>query len=145
MPFVHSANGEAKNLTAVLTSQNRTYKLFTACATVGGVPTPASVVGDFTEATFTGYAAKTVTGTISGSTWSAPTGTPALSQYNAAAPLSWTATGGYQTILGYFVVLADGSYLGAETYQNPVILSSGSPNCTLIPAELSGTSPTPTS
>lgn len=117
-----------------------------ATVTGGGIPSTASVVGDFTEATFTGYSAKTLTGTLTGTTWATPTGTPATSQYNSASPQSWTATGAYQTILGYYHVGATtGTFYGAQSFASSVVMSSGQPSMTMVPSLSQGTLPVATS
>jgi hypothetical protein len=144
--LTYSTAGEAKLLNGVVLTENLTLKLYTACATAGGVPLPSSVVGDFTEATFTGYSAKTLTGTQTGTTWSAASGTPAVTQYNAATPQSWTLTAGTQTILGYFYVgVTSGTFYGAQSFAAAIALSTGQPSFTLIPAITMGTVPAPTS
>jgi hypothetical protein len=146
MSFFASPAGEAKALASVVAAENLTLKLYSACATSGGVPSSASIVGDFTIATFTGYSDKTLTGTVSGTTWATPSGTPASSTYNSASPQTWTATGGYQTILGYLYVGAtSGTYYGAEAFASGIALSSGQPGMTLVPTLKLGTSPVPTS
>jgi hypothetical protein len=150
MPIVISPAGEAKALGLIVASENFTLKLYTACATAGGLPSSASIVGDFTEATFTGYTAKTLTGSLTGTTWSTPSGTPAQTQYNASTPQSWTATGGYQTILGYYYVGAtSGTFWGAESYiasgGTSVVMSASQPTTTLVPTLKLGTNPAPTS
>lgn len=146
MAIVFSPAGEAKALLGVVTAENITLKLYTACATSGGVPSSASVVGDFTEATFTSYSSKTLTGTQTGTTWSNPSGTPAQTQYNSGTPQSWTATGAYQTILGYYYIGAtSATYYGAEAFASGIVLSSGQPSMTLIPTIKQGTAPAPTS
>jgi hypothetical protein len=144
--FTYSAAGEIKALTEIVTGENIVCHLYTACATAGGQPLPASIVGDFTEATFTGYSSKTLTGTVSGTTWSTPTGTPATSQYNSASPQSWTATGSFQTILGYYYVGAtSGTFYGAQSFASAVVQSSGQPGMTLVPGLSQGTLPVATS
>lgn len=146
MAFVASPAGEAKVLNGAVTAENLSLRLYTACATSGGVPTSATVVGDLTEATFTGYSAKALTGTQTGSTWSAASGTPAQTQYNASSPQSWTATGSYQTILGYYYVgVTSSTFYGAEAFASSIVLSSGQPSMTLIPTLKMGTAPVPTS
>ena len=140
--------GEAKALGSGLTAENFTLKLYTACATTGGVPTAASVVGDFTEPTFTGYAGKTLSGALSSTTWSTPTGLPAVSQYYASAPQSWTMTAGTsQTVLGAFYVGAvSGVFYHAEPFATGQLYNSTtSPTNTFVPKFTLGGSPNPTS
>lgn len=150
MAIVISPAGEAKALGGIVTTEPILCKLYTVCATSGGLPSAASIVGDFTEASFTGYSAKTLTNTLTGTTWSTPSGTPAVTQYNSASPQSWTATGGYQTILGYYYVGAtSGIYYGAESWVagggTSVVMSAIQPTVTLIPTLRLGTLPAATS
>jgi hypothetical protein len=68
--------------------------------------TNAHVLGDYTEATFTGYASVTLSG------WSAA----ALAAHVAsstAAPITFTLTAGTQSIYGWYVVSADGELLAS--------------------------------
>ena len=150
MAIVISPAGEAKALGGIVTTEPITLKLYVSCSTAGGLPSSASVLADFTEATFTGYAARTLTNSLTGTTWSTPAGTPAQSQYNAAAPQSWTATGAYQTVLGHlYVGVTSGTFYGAESFVagggTSVVLSAGQPTMTLIPTLKLGTNPSPTS
>jgi hypothetical protein len=155
MSIVLSPTGEAKFGASAIygtTPENLLLRLYTACSTTAaggfaaGTPSPTSVLGDFTEATFTGYSAKTLTATQTGTTWSAFTGTPATSQYNAATPQSWTNSGGSpQTILGYYYVGAtSGSYYGGEAYATPQVINASGGVHTLPPKFQFGTSPAPT-
>lgn len=63
-------------------------------------PTQASVIADFTEATFTGYSAVE----LNRATWQAPAlvGNKSQIQYGTT-PITWTATAGFQTIYGYVI------------------------------------------
>ena len=143
-----SAAGEAKCLNTILTFEPLLCKLYVACATAGGVPTVASVVGDYTEPVFTGYAAKTLTNTVGAGTWAAPAGTPAASQYNAASPQSWTSTAGAaQTVLGAFYVGAtSGIYYHGEPFATGQVYNfTTSPTNTFIPRLVLGGTPAPTS
>jgi hypothetical protein len=144
--LVFSSAGEAKLLTAALTAENLLLHLYTACATAGGVPSASSIVTDFTEATFTGYASKTLTGSLTGTTWSTPTGSPSVSSYDAASPQSWTLTAGSQEILGYYYVGAStGIYYGAQSFASGITLTTGQATMTLIPSISQGTLPAATS
>ena len=140
--------GEAKCLGSILTAENMTLKLYTACATTGGVPTAASIVGDFTEPTFTGYAGKTLSNALGATTWSTPAGTPSVSQYYASAPQSWTSTAGAaQTVLGAFYVGAvSGVFYHAEAFAaGQLYNATTSPTNTFVPKFTLGGSPAPTS
>lgn len=59
-------------------------------------PVEASVVGDFTEATFSGYAAITLTG----ASWTMTTADPAVADY---AQQTFTATAAGNSVYGYYV------------------------------------------
>lgn len=117
-----------------------------ATATGGAVPSSNSVYGDFTIATFAGYADKTLTNTIGGTTWSTPAGTPASTQYNPGTPQTETLTSGTATVLGYlYKGVTSSTFYGAEAYASPVSLSVGQPSFTFVPKITQGTQPTPTS
>ena len=140
--------GEAKCLTLILTNEPINIRLYTACATAGGVPTAASIVTDFTEATFPGYVAKSLTNTVAAGTWGTPAGTPTVSQYNATAPQSWTITSaGPQTALGVFYIGATSStFYHAEPFATGAIYNvSTSPTNTFVPKFTLGGTPAPTS
>ena len=91
-------------------------------ATTSVTPSETDVAATWTaaEAAFTGYARKTLTRTVSGSTWATPTTQAptdawsaeagvAQSTYNAGAPQTWTAGAGASgTVYGFF-------YLGATS------------------------------
>lgn len=84
-------------------------------------PTQASVIGNFTVATFTGAS---IVG-LSRGTWQAPalSTNKALIQYGTT-PIVWTATGAYQTIYGYFVFeLGANKVLIAERFATAVDLN----------------------
>ena len=94
------------------------------------------------EASFTGYSAKTLTRSVSGSTWATPTasGTTidptndnAKSVYNSGTPQSWSATSS-QTIYGYFWSgVTSGVLLVAELFASSISLVNPS-TLTLPPA-----------
>ena len=143
-----SAAGEAKALGIFLAFEPLLCKLYVSCATVGGVPTVATILGDLVEPAFTGYAAKTLANTLGAGTWAAPAGTPAASQYNAASPQSWTSTGGAaQTVLGAFYVGANsGVFYHAEAFAAAQVYNSTtSPTNTFTPRLVLGGNPNPTS
>ena len=93
-------------------------------------PTPDSVPGDFTEADFTGYAAKTVT------SWT----TPELDPGPAAKTLGgnllhWAPSGTTVTNIctGYWIEDANGDYLGGEQFPAPIPMANTTDAITLIP------------
>ena len=61
-------------------------------------PTNASVLSDFTEADFTGYAAITLTG----GSWTTTPGAPSIATY-VAQTFTCSAAGAAQTIYGYYI------------------------------------------
>jgi hypothetical protein len=89
--------------------ENWSLRLFASSHSPAVTDTLSTYTG--IEASFTGYSAKTLTRTQSGSTWSsaALSGTTidavnnnAKVTYNAGTPQSWSATSS-QTIYGYFI------------------------------------------
>jgi hypothetical protein len=115
--------GEIQLLTDLLgAGENWTLKLFQNNIT----PAETDTALTYTEASFTGYSAKTLTRTLSGTTWSTPAGTgttleaqDAKSVYGAAAQ-SWTGTSA-QTIYGYYIVGAtSGKLICAERFASPL-------------------------
>jgi uncharacterized membrane protein len=86
--------GEVVLLASILypaSGENWTLKLYSGNVTPAETDTAAS----YTEATFTGYTAKTLTRTQSGATWAVPT----------------TSTGTTSSIYGYYVVGATSTTL----------------------------------
>jgi len=120
--------GEIQLLTDLLaggTLENWTLKLYSSNTT----PAETDTAATYTEATFTGYSAKTLTRTLSGSTWSTPAtnstntvnseAADAKSSYGASAQ-SWSATSA-QTIYGYFIVGATSTKLiAAEKFGSSI-------------------------
>lgn len=101
--------------------QNLIIKLFSNNIT----PSDTDVAGTYTEATFTGYAAITLTG----ATWNAAAG--GTITYSAQQTFTRTSTGATENIYGYYVVQAvsgtlvyserDGSAPFAVTNNNDAI------------------------
>jgi len=95
-------------------------KLHTNVLTIGN----ATVIGDFTEATFAGYSSFSPTyGAISidGSNRAAAT----------AAAHTFHLTAGSQVIRGYYIVDAGGDLLGGENFGSPVTLDTSVPDLNL--------------
>lgn len=93
-------NGEGDALSYFVNKsapENLVLKLFSNDYT----PVEGSVVGDFTEATFTGYSAKT----LAGASWTVVEGAPSEASY---AEQSFTSSAGSQNqnIYGYYLVRA---------------------------------------
>ncbi len=83
-----------------------TLKLYTNNYT----PIETSVAGSFTEASGSGYAAKS----LASASWSVVSGDPAVGSY---AQQTWTFTGALGSVYGYYVVGAtSGTILWAERF-----------------------------
>lgn len=116
--------GEVVLLTDLLDGANTreawTLKLYKTNVTPAETDTAAS----YTVADFTGYSNKTLTRTVTGTTWSTPatsSGTTS-STYNSGTPLSWSATSA-QTVYGYYVVGATSTTLiYAELFSSSISL-----------------------
>lgn len=130
MPAICPNEGEIRLGTDLLAGgslENWTEKLFQNNITPAETDTSAT----YTEATFTGYSALTLTRTISGSTWSTPASnavnpiggeaSDARSLYGASANV-WSSTSS-QTIYGYYRVGAtSGKVVQAERFASPIAL-----------------------
>lgn len=115
--------GEVVLLTDLLGNGNNwTLKLFKNDITPAETDTDAT----YTEADFTDYAAKTLTRSVSGSTWATPTtssGTTS-SEYNSGTPQSWTCGATGNSIYGYYIVDAvAGTLLIAERFASTRVLA----------------------
>ena len=128
MSIIVSHEGEIQLLTDLLSAgENWTLKLFSNNIT----PAEGDTAATYTEATFTGYSAVTLTRSISGTTWSTPTGTGSIlesgcakSQYNPSTPIQWTATS-TQNIYGYYYVGAtSGKLIMAELFASIAYLAA---------------------
>ena len=120
-----------KDLLAGGSLENWSLRLFSTSHT----PAVTDTLSTYTaiEASFTGYSAKTLTRTMSGSTWSTPTATgttinaagDALSTYGSSAQ-SWSATSA-QTIYGYFWSgLTSATGILAEAFASSISLTNPS-------------------
>jgi len=126
MPLVVPDVGEVELLKRILYpagGENGTLKLYSNNVT----PSESDTAATYTEATFTGYAAKTLTSSQSAATWAVPTtsaGTTS-STYGGGTAQSWSPTSS-QTIYGYFIVGATTGILWwAELFATAKNLSSG--------------------
>lgn len=89
-------------------------RLYTAVSPAIG---EGSTAGDFTEATFTGYSAATLTR----ATWGAPS-----SGAKIYPTVTFTCTGGSETILGAYITEAStGTLLAAQAFAAGRAMSSG--------------------
>lgn len=120
MPLLVPNVGEVVLLTNLLaggTLENMTLKLYRTNVTPAETDTAAS----YTEANFSGYAAKTLTRSINpGTTWGTPTTSGGTTSSSYAAQVFTSSDATAQTIYGYYVV--------------------GATSTTLLFAELFGTS-----
>ena len=118
MPIVVSDAGEIRLLEMMFRTAsppNFSLRLYTNAHT----PTATSVIGSFTEATFTGYTARTLTrGTFTVAVTVAGKGEISYPDQ------TWTATSA-QTVTGYYVLDASGNYLYADLFPASRALVSG--------------------
>lgn len=137
MALLVPREGDVQLLTDLLSSgENWLLGLFNSNIT----PAETDVAATYTahETAFVGYARKTLTRTITGSTWStpvsqAPSGSPAWSarsqvghsQYGSS-PQTFTCSGTGDTIYGYFVLGGtSGKLIFAEAFATPRTLANG--------------------
>ena len=105
--------------------QNLVLKLFKNDWT----PTDADDEGDATEADFTGYSAKTLTG----ASWSATPGNPSSIAY-AAQDFASSADQTPQTVYGAYLVQAtSGKLVAAVRFANAVVFQSNGDTYSIIP------------
>ncbi|WP_018609486.1 hypothetical protein [Uliginosibacterium gangwonense] len=111
------AVGENKLLALMLGAGNQQLHFYTNDIT----PADADTAASYTEANFSGYAAKTLTG----SSWTIAQNANAVAEA-AYAELSWTNAGSSQVIYGYYVTDAtSGVLLWAERFSASVTVMSG--------------------
>ncbi len=83
-------------------------------------PGDTDVVGDYTEADFTGYSAITLTG----ASWSVSSGDPATASY-AEQDFTSSADQSAQTIYGYFLTrVTGGELVWAERFPNSQVIQN---------------------
>ena len=127
MTLVVPNAGEAKMLAAIVAAQNFTLKLFKSNTTPG----ESDTAGTYTEATFTGYAAKT----LSTGTWNAPVeGAPSYID-RADEVFTSSADQATENVYGYFVVGAsDGVIRWAERFSDaPIAITNLNDAITVTP------------
>jgi hypothetical protein len=122
MPLVVADQGELRLLDIMLkvalsTNENQILKLYQNNYT----PTSAAAPGSFTEATFTGYAARTLTRSV----WNTAVtvSNKAESSYGTT-PQSWTCGATGNTIYGY-TVEASSKTMWGELFSTARVLASG--------------------
>lgn len=130
MPLVLADNGLSTILSELRTNWNATairIHLFKSNTT----PTTSSVLGDFTEADFAGYAAQDLV------TWAAPSVAAHVARMTAAnRTFTRSTTGAAQNIYGYYVTdNSDTVLLWAERDgAAPIILTNAGDSYTITPA-----------
>lgn len=78
-------------------------------------PTSSNVLGDFTEATFTGYASVLLTA----ANWTVTTASTTVHEYNTSVPFTSSAGSQNQDIYGYYVTKeSDGSLVYSERFSD---------------------------
>ncbi|WP_337174804.1 hypothetical protein [Paludisphaera sp.] len=139
MPFLVSREGNARLLTELLggaAPEDWRLGLFNSAVTPSETDTAATYEAH--EAAFDGYERKTLTRSVSESTWNAPiqqapAGSPpwssrervAHSRYGSA-PRSWTVGASGDVVHGYFIVgAASGALILAEQFAAPRALHPG--------------------
>ena len=138
MPFLVSREGDVRLLTELLgggPSEDWLLCLYNAAITPAETDSTATYTDH--EASFTGYARKTLVRSVSATTWSPPilqppSGSPAWSGRGQVAsstygdgPLTW-AVGSSEAIHGYFIIGAvSGDLILAEQFASPRSLQAG--------------------
>lgn len=131
MALIVPNGAEQDQLTRIL-SINLRLRLFTnnIISGLNAAAIEALVVGDFTEATFTGYASKL----LSSGNWGIAAGDPAVATYNAAQIFSSSANQALQTVYGYYVTKdSDNSLQWFEYFTEPALFESNGDDKTLTP------------
>ena len=139
MALVVPHQGDIQILTDLFTGgtlENWLLCLFNSSITPSETDTASTYTAH--ETAFTGYSRKTLTRTISASTWNppvsqAPSGSPPWSTRNqvghtqyGSAPQSWTCGATGDTIYGYFIIGAtSGNLICAEAFATPRTLGNG--------------------
>jgi hypothetical protein len=124
MPLIVPDQGELRLLDIMLklalsTNENHILKLYRNDVT----PAAASAPGSFTEANFTGYAARTLTRTLWNS--AVTVSTKAESSYGTT-PQSWTCGTTGNTIYGYWVEgSTSAKVMWAERFSTSRVLANG--------------------
>jgi hypothetical protein len=139
MALLVPREGDVQLLTDLLsggTLETWSLRLFNSNITPSETDTASTYTAH--EATFSGYAAKTLTRSIGASTWNtpvsqAPSGSPPWSsrtqvghsQYGSS-PQTWTCGATGDTIYGYFITGAtSGKLICAEAFATPRTLANG--------------------
>lgn len=130
MTLIVVDQGEKAFLDLIL-GVNMTMKLFTNNVTSGltQAQRDALTEASFTEATFTGYGSKSLTG----GSWSTSTGNPATGSY-ATQTFTCTADGTPEVVYGYWIVRAsDSKLMWFEYFSAPVTIGFNGEFFTVVP------------
>ncbi len=83
-------------------------------------PVHGTVIGDFTEAAFSGYANQALT------SWSSPALDGSFHAFTTADPVQFANTSGSgQVVYGYFLTDINGDLIGGEKYASPITIPDG--------------------
>jgi hypothetical protein len=129
MAGIFVANGESVAgqliCNKITTAQNLVLKLYQNNHTPGY----SDAVGAFTEATFTGYSAITLTG----ASWTASGSDPTALTY-AQQSFASTANQTAQTIYGYFLIRATAvDLIAAELFATPIVIQYNGDTINITP------------
>lgn len=131
MPFRLVSAGEEHWIDLIL-AVTRSLRLFTNDVESGltEVQKEALVAADFTEATFAGYAAKTLTG----GSWTTTQEDPTIGTY-AQQTYTRSSTGTAQVVRGYYILRSSDSTLeGYEYFSGPITVTSINDTIVVTPA-----------
>lgn len=128
---LHIPNQSEEIMLDLILAANTQLKLHTNDVTAGLTETQLNALTEasFTEATFTGYAAKTLTG----GSWVTTQATPSTGTY-AQQTFTRTSTGAAQVIYGYHVTRSsDGKLLWHERFPGPISTSTNGDTIQITP------------
>jgi hypothetical protein len=112
--------GEQKLLEATLKDNVADLSLQYGLFTNDFTPARASVIGNVTEATGSGYARVTKAGTAWGS---ATVATPSIATTTTRASFIWSGVPAAATMYGYFIRTTAGVLVGAERFATPFVVT----------------------
>lgn len=122
--IIYPSSGEVALLNrmikeALFTDEGYRLKLYTNVITLG----PATVAGDFVEATFGSYAYAS----LSRAGFSSASIVSGKAVINYSSPVSWTCSSGTEVVRGYWVIGAtSGTLLFCEAFANPFTMVTSS-------------------
>jgi hypothetical protein len=126
--LVYVNNGEVVALSLLVNKVTTTENLILGLFTNNYTPIETTVLGDLTEATGSGYAAKTLTG----ASWTVTGGAPTTASYAAQ---QFTFSGALGNVYGYFFKRASsGDLIAAEVFSGaPFNVASTNHSITITP------------